>query len=110
MLYLIFNFNQNIYNKNVHVMNPHGIGDVVMIVPLVAEILSYNPKQLSFTLKSKLEAEVLNLFFPEQEFKIIFLKNIYEIIKLILSPKKSIQKSKRRSDNDKDEQDIYPLW
>ena len=38
------------------------------------------------------------------------LKNIYEIIKLILSPKKSIQKSKRRSDNDKDEQDIYPLW
>ena len=73
-----FNFNQNIYNKNVHVINPHGIGDVVMMVPLVAEILSYNPKQLSFTLKSKLEAEVLTLFFPEQKFKIIFLKNIYE--------------------------------
>ena len=41
------------------------------------------------------------------------LKSFIEIIKIILAPKKSIEKSKELRDNKKDDEnnkDIYPLW
>jgi heptosyltransferase II len=69
---------QDIKGKNVHIINPHGIGDVVMMVPLVAKVLHYNPSQLSFTLKSPLEAEVLQLFFSSASFNYVFMQSIYK--------------------------------
>jgi len=63
-----------IEGRSVHVINTHGIGDVVMMVPFVAEILINKPKELSFTLKSQLESEVLQLFFPESSFKYVFMR------------------------------------
>jgi lipopolysaccharide heptosyltransferase II len=90
----MMNYHLNIKNRNIHVINPHGIGDVIMMVPLVVAILRNNPRQLSFTLKSKLEAEVLQLFFAEQSFNFIFMQSIYEnkIVSALISYIKCLQK------------------
>lgn len=45
--------------KHIHLVNTHGIGDVIMSLPVIKVILS-NDIKLSMTVKSKVEASVIN--------------------------------------------------
>ena len=64
-------------------INTHGFGDVINITPLVVQLLLHSPKQIFFTLKSALEAEVLELFFPKQDFQYVFMQSNYQHCQLI---------------------------
>ena len=62
-------------NKNIHIFNSHGIGDVIMTIPLITRVLRENPKKISLTLKSEIEKNKIDIFFPNQNIKFFFFKN-----------------------------------
>jgi len=56
--------NNPIYNKHVHVINTHGLGDIVMIFPLINILMKEHPKTITFSVKSKGESDIIRAFFP----------------------------------------------
>ena len=79
------------FDKSIHIINGHGIGDVIMMLPLIRSLLKHSPHTVSFTLKSKTEAEVLELFFPDHELSFIFLEEIYKSFRPLALIKYALQ-------------------
>lgn len=67
---------------NYHLINGHGIGDIVMTLPLIRCLVN-DKINLSFTVKSPVESSLINLFFPSNKFNYIYLKSIYKYPKII---------------------------
>jgi lipopolysaccharide heptosyltransferase II len=64
-----------ITDRHVHIINTHGLGDVILTFPLIYQILSYNPKLLSLTVKGTLEVEIIQLFFATKNIQFIQMAN-----------------------------------
>lgn len=58
--------------KHVHVVNTHGLGDVVMILPMLREI-DQDGHKISITVKSKIEAQLVGELFRPNTAPIVFL-------------------------------------
>lgn len=76
--------------KHVHVINTHGLGDVVMCLPMLREI-DISGYRISMTVKSQLEADVVRLFFRPKNGNVDFIyfqeykkKGIFGLFKFLL--------------------------
>jgi len=45
-------------------MNPHGLGDIIMMFPLLKCLRDTRPKCISLSVKSQIEADIIHYFFP----------------------------------------------
>lgn len=77
--------------KHVHIINTHGLGDVVMCMPMLREI-DIRGYRISMTVKSKLEADLVRLFFRQKNNSIDFIyfqdykrKGLVGLFKFLLS-------------------------
>lgn len=55
--------NNPIYKKHVHIINPQGLGDIVMIFPLIDHLINTHPKSISFSVKGQAESDIIRFFF-----------------------------------------------
>lgn len=72
-------------NERIHILNPHGLGDIVMMIPLVATLVEKDPISFSITVKGKLEGDILKLFFPDYKFKFIYLSELKKKYKPLIA-------------------------
>ncbi len=61
---------------HIHYLMPHGIGDVIMTIPVLKEIAKRKSVEFSITVKSKTEAEVIRALCPEQSINFIYFRDI----------------------------------
>ncbi|MBF0450517.1 MAG: lipopolysaccharide heptosyltransferase II [Candidatus Magnetomorum sp.] len=52
------------YQKHIHIINPQGLGDLVMMFPLLRHLSETSPQKISLSVKSQAEADIVQLFFP----------------------------------------------
>ena len=83
-----------IVGSHVHFVNTHGIGDVVMMIPLIIKVLRDKPKKISFTLKSQVEKSVIQLFIKDENFDYFFFENTKLFSFKIFSLFKTLRKQK----------------
>jgi len=60
--------------KHVHIINTHGIGDIIMMIPLIKAIYEKGPNKITITLKGKSESQILDLFLPQCSLSFIFIE------------------------------------
>ncbi len=83
-----------IVGSHVHFVNTHGIGDVVMMIPLIIKVLRDKPKKISFTLKSQVEKSVIQLFIKDENFDYFFFENTKLFSFKMLSLFRALRKQK----------------
>ena len=70
---------------HIHYLMPQGIGDVIMTIPVLKEIIRSISVRFSITVKSKTEANVISELCPEMKIEYIYLQDIIKKFGLSIS-------------------------
>ncbi|WP_421864784.1 glycosyltransferase family 9 protein [Motiliproteus sp.] len=77
--------------KKLHLVNTHGIGDVVMMLPLLSWLVQHWDGQIALTLKSEVEVAVIKELLPEASFEFFTLKvcSVRELLTYVKNVRKA---------------------
>jgi len=70
--------NHTMTSKHIHYLMPHGMGDIVTVVPVLKYLSESGEISLSISVKGKLEADVIRLLCPQVEFRFFYFQEIFK--------------------------------